>query len=303
MKLRILSVQDCPNVVSLRQRLAEVLVGREDATVTIEVIDTAEQAARFGMNGSPTLLVDGIDPFAQPGQEPSMSCRLYRDETGTSTGAPSVTQLRTVLDLPSTSPAASVAAAEQDCCGPATNPALSAADDLCLWRARTTPTDPAAHAVHQMILRAFATAGAPPTSAALEQVAAANGATAAPILARLHDADVIRLDPTGAIRVAYPFSAVPTRHHVRLATGVEIAAMCAIDALGIPAMLDTDATITSTDPVTHQTVTISVHKGRIPGIPPARSSSSARLPVPAPRRTVAATTSTPSPTQPPPRSG
>lgn len=39
-------------------------------------------------------------------------------------------------------------------------------------------------------------------------------------------------------------------------------AMCAVDALGIPAMLDTDVTITSTDPVTHQSVTISVHNGR-----------------------------------------
>jgi hypothetical protein len=38
--------------------------------------------------------------------------------------------------------------------------------------------------------------------------------------------------------------------------------MCAIDALGIPAMLDTDATITSTDPATHQPVTVTVCNGR-----------------------------------------
>ena len=29
------------------------------------------------MTGSPTLLVDGADPFARPGQPPSISCRLY----------------------------------------------------------------------------------------------------------------------------------------------------------------------------------------------------------------------------------
>jgi hypothetical protein len=75
----------------------------------------------------------------------------------------------------------------------------------------------------------------------------------------LHDADVIRLDPAGAIGVAYPFSAVPTRHRVRLASGVEVWAMCAIDALGIPAMLDPDATVTSVDPVTGQPVTVTVH--------------------------------------------
>ena len=229
MRLRILSVPDCPNVAPLKQRLAEVLAGREDVTVTTEVIETPEQAARLGMNGSPTLLVDGIDPFTQPGQTPSVSCRLYRDETGTPAGAPTTAQLRAVLDAPS-------------------------AAGLCLWRARTTPAEPAARAVHQAVLRAFATTGGPPPVSTLEQVA--------PILARLHEADVIRLDPAGAVRVAYPFSAVPTRHHVRLATGVETYAMCAIDALGMPAMLETDATITSTDPVTHQPVTVTVHDGR-----------------------------------------
>ena len=30
MRLRILSVPDCPNVAPLKQRLAEVLAGRED---------------------------------------------------------------------------------------------------------------------------------------------------------------------------------------------------------------------------------------------------------------------------------
>jgi hypothetical protein len=116
--------------------------------------------------------------------------------------------------------------------------------------------------VHQAILRAFATTGEPPTDAVLQQIATADGASAGPILAQLHDADVIRLNPARAISVAYPFSAVPTRHRVQLTTGIEVSAMCAIDALGIPAMLDTDVTITSTDPVTHQPVTITVHNGR-----------------------------------------
>lgn len=264
MKLQILSVPDCPNVAPLRQRLAEVLAGRDEVTVTTEVIDTPDHAARAGMTGSPTLLVDGIDPFAQPGQVPSVSCRIYRDETGTPSGAPSVTQLRAALGLPRTPSTATHAAAQavQDCCHPDATPAVSAADGLRTWRARTTPTDPAARAVHQAILRAFATTGGPPADEALERAAVAHGATAGPILARLHEADVIRLDPAGTVRVAYPFSVVPTRHHVRLATGVEVFAMCAIDALGMPAMLDTDAIIVSTDPVTDQPVTVSIHNGR-----------------------------------------
>ena len=49
------------------------------------------------MHGSPTLLVDGTDPFAVPGQPPSLSCRLYRDAAGRMSGTPTVEALRRVL--------------------------------------------------------------------------------------------------------------------------------------------------------------------------------------------------------------
>ena len=62
-----------------------------------KVVDDAETAAAVGMTGSPTLLVDGVDPFAEPGLAPSISCRLYRDECGAQ-GAPSVAVLRHVLN-------------------------------------------------------------------------------------------------------------------------------------------------------------------------------------------------------------
>jgi hypothetical protein len=99
-RVDILSVPDCPNVAPLQQRLAEVLAGREDVTVTTEVIDSPDRAAEMGMPGSPTLFVDGVDPFAGPGQVPSVSCRLYRDEAGALTGTPSVARLRAALGLP-----------------------------------------------------------------------------------------------------------------------------------------------------------------------------------------------------------
>jgi hypothetical protein len=51
------------------------------------------------MTGSPTLLVDGVDPFAVPGAAANLTCRLYRDETGDASGAPSVAQLRHALGL------------------------------------------------------------------------------------------------------------------------------------------------------------------------------------------------------------
>ena len=45
----------------------------------------------------PTLLIDGTDPFAEPGQRLSMSCRQYRDDDGQPAGAPSVSQLRKAI--------------------------------------------------------------------------------------------------------------------------------------------------------------------------------------------------------------
>jgi hypothetical protein len=42
------------------------------------------------MAGSPTLLIDGVDPFAMAGQAWNLSCRLYADEAGAASGAPSL---------------------------------------------------------------------------------------------------------------------------------------------------------------------------------------------------------------------
>ncbi|MEU1208001.1 alkylmercury lyase [Nocardia sp. NPDC005825] len=100
MKLEILQVTDCPNVAVLEQRLRDALT---DAGAEIEiehrVIDDAAEAATAGMTGSPTLLVDGRDPFAVPGQPPSVSCRLYRREDGGLDGAPTITALCAALGM------------------------------------------------------------------------------------------------------------------------------------------------------------------------------------------------------------
>jgi hypothetical protein len=97
MRLRILHVPDCPNTRVLTARLGQVLAGRPGVVVEHQVIRDERGAAEWGMTGSPTLLVDGADPFAAPDQSPSISCRLYADEAGVVTGAPSMAQLRRVL--------------------------------------------------------------------------------------------------------------------------------------------------------------------------------------------------------------
>ena len=98
MRLEILHVPDCPGAAVLEDRLVEALADRPAAEVARRVIATQEEAEQTGMAGSPTLLLDGTDPFAGPGQELGISCRLYRDADGRLGPAPSVAQLHAVLD-------------------------------------------------------------------------------------------------------------------------------------------------------------------------------------------------------------
>jgi len=98
MELTLLAVPGCPNARALEQRLAGLLAGRPEVTVTRRVISDAAEAARWGMRGSPTLLVDGQDPFAWSGPGAVLACRLYPAGEGRVDGAPTVSALRDVLE-------------------------------------------------------------------------------------------------------------------------------------------------------------------------------------------------------------
>jgi hypothetical protein len=97
MELVLLTVPDCPNAAAFEERLAAALAGHPAAVVRHRVVADEREAAEAGMHGSPTLLVNGADPFAAPGQPPSLSCRLYRDTSGRAGPVPSVHELRRVL--------------------------------------------------------------------------------------------------------------------------------------------------------------------------------------------------------------
>ena len=78
---------------------------------------------------------------------------------------------------------------------------------------------------------------------------------------------MIRLGATGLIEVSYPFSNFPTRHRVRLADGGEAYSMCAVDALGIAFMINTDTEIDTSDPINGNPITITVKSGEPTGQP------------------------------------
>jgi hypothetical protein len=55
-----------------------------------------EEALRLGFRGSPTILLDGQDPFADQDAPVGLACRLYATEGGLQ-GAPTIDQLRAAL--------------------------------------------------------------------------------------------------------------------------------------------------------------------------------------------------------------
>jgi len=97
MELTLLAVPNCPGAAALEELLAAVLADRPGVTVERREIGDVRAAAETGMSGSPTLLINGRDPFAVPGQAPSLSCRLYWDAAGRPAPAPSAEALRRAL--------------------------------------------------------------------------------------------------------------------------------------------------------------------------------------------------------------
>lgn len=243
MQVTVLAVPGCPNAAVLGDRLTGALVGRADVWVTHEVISDEADAARRGMHGSPTLLIDGTDPFAEPGQPPSMSCRLYRDENGQLSGAPSFGQVREAIEQ-------TLAAADEPK-DPAWLDSLGRAG-----RGRVAPAEGGLRAVHQAVLRSFVHSGVAPDFPSLAKHAAPFEASQ--VLAELADGDFLCLDHAGQITAAYPFSAAPTPHQVRISGGAAVFAMCAIDALGVSAMAGVPVVVDSADPSTGEPITVNV---------------------------------------------
>ena len=71
---------------------------------------------------------------------------------------------------------------------------------------------------------------------------------------------MIAFGADGEIRAAYPFSPVPTPIQVRWAGGPLTYAMCAIDALGISAMLGRPVTIIAAEPGTGRIITVHANR-------------------------------------------
>lgn len=120
---------------------------------------------------------------------------------------------------------------------------------------------------YRALLLAFLATGDPPDRQTPSALARRYAVPLEATLADMARQDLVQRDPaTGAIRAAYPFSGVPTAHRVRLGAGsqgeppVEVYAMCALDALGVPLMLRRQAVIMSVDALTGAAVRVAVRR-------------------------------------------
>jgi len=100
-------------------------------------------------------------------------------------------------------------------------------------------------AVKLAVFGTFAETGERPSVAAVAQRAGIDEPRVLPAYARLRAQRLLLLEPDGAtIRMAPPFSGVPTQHRVE-SNGVSYFANCAWDALGIVAALGRDGMVHS----------------------------------------------------------
>lgn len=98
MRIELLVVADCPNEDAaadlIRAAVAETGV---HADVTRTIITSQEQAHERAFVGSPTILLDGSDPFAPTEAPIALACRLYTTPDGLR-GVPALRDLRQALE-------------------------------------------------------------------------------------------------------------------------------------------------------------------------------------------------------------
>ncbi|MFJ9676727.1 hypothetical protein ACIRP2_01520 [Streptomyces sp. NPDC101194] len=98
MSIELLVVPDCPNTRTASDRLHQELdrLGLHDVTFRTRTLTSQAEAEAAHFTGSPTILIDGRDPFAEPGRTTGLTCRMYRTPEGLA-GVPTADQLRRAL--------------------------------------------------------------------------------------------------------------------------------------------------------------------------------------------------------------
>jgi len=98
MQVELLWFAGCPSYLRAQALLAQVL-REEGIDAPIEMIQVHDDAEAIALKflGSPTIRLNGRDPFAEPGQDQfAMQCRVYRTPAGLK-GVPTLEMLRAAV--------------------------------------------------------------------------------------------------------------------------------------------------------------------------------------------------------------
>lgn len=97
MDAALLYFDGCPNYQDALGSL-ETLLAEAGWVGTVEMVNVASpgEAEVIGFRGSPTVLLDGIDPFFDGAAPVGLSCRIFRTDTGLQ-GVPPVDELRRAI--------------------------------------------------------------------------------------------------------------------------------------------------------------------------------------------------------------
>jgi hypothetical protein len=98
MKVTIQYFDGCPHWKLADERVGEVLrhLSRSDMKLEYQLIDSPATAEHAAFHGSPTILIDGRDPFVTGAEPVGLACREYRTDEGPQ-GAPTVAELQRLL--------------------------------------------------------------------------------------------------------------------------------------------------------------------------------------------------------------
>jgi hypothetical protein len=87
----------CPNWRQAETDLnAAIEIVGLDAEISYQKVESHGEADHLAFRGSPTIMISGDDPFADPDAPVGLSCRVYRTGEGTA-GSPGVEALQEVL--------------------------------------------------------------------------------------------------------------------------------------------------------------------------------------------------------------
>ena len=96
MNVTLLYFDDCPNWKVADGHLRTLAAENPAIVIERRIVDTVEAAEAARFRGSPSVIIDGVDPFADPDAPIGLSCRVYRTADGYA-GTPTLGQLRTVI--------------------------------------------------------------------------------------------------------------------------------------------------------------------------------------------------------------